>query len=140
MYLIKSGKHGFDLDSGKENAAKNQSKREFDSKKKNKENAEYLAENEVFELKSITGGGTRTHTRGEPERILNPSRLPFRHSGQTCEQNITDPNKLVKRKENLFNQEKLYLQAMRSRLYGGFLAFFGFHCCAYLRSRSARRC
>ena len=23
------------------------------------------------------GGGTRTHTRGEPERILNPSRLPI---------------------------------------------------------------
>ncbi len=26
---------------------------------------------------SIAGGGTRTHTRGEPDRILNPARLPI---------------------------------------------------------------
>lgn len=27
------------------------------------------------------GGGTRTRTRFEAERILSPSRLPFRHPG-----------------------------------------------------------
>ena len=35
------------------------------------------------------GGGTRTHTRGEPERILNPSRLPIPPHRQDLE-NIQD--------------------------------------------------
>ena len=33
-------------------------------------------------LKAVgTGGGTRTHTRIAPQRILSPLRLPFRHTG-----------------------------------------------------------
>ena len=33
---------------------------------------------------SSTGGGGRTRTWNYPYRILNPARLPFRHSGDTC--------------------------------------------------------
>ena len=35
--------------------------------------------------KTATGaeGGSRTHTRSEPQRFLRPPRLPFRHPGTT---------------------------------------------------------